>query len=299
MRDALGYYEFKIAMPAESKEAIIFGLSETGCLGIIEQDCDIIAYFSDTAGIEIILKGIETFRVALAESGLSAEFRYDHTFISERDWNESWKKKLQPIDVGKLFSILPPWAKERSDRINLIIDPGMAFGTGHHQTTQTCLLLIEKYSHQCSKKRFLDVGTGTGILAICASKLGFIEAVGVDTDPLAVDAAVRNIRLNNLENISVKGGDIAAVDGKFDFVAANLLSDIIIAIAPQLADRVREHGIILLSGMISGQEEEIGVLMEKLGLKCLEQFADGIWVSLVLQQTSGLEAEGSTSRQVH
>lgn len=79
-------------MPAESKEAIIFGLSETGCLGIIEQDCDIIAYFSDTAGIEIILKGIETFRVALAESGLSAEFRYDHTFISERDWNESWKK---------------------------------------------------------------------------------------------------------------------------------------------------------------------------------------------------------------
>lgn len=281
----MGYYELRIGLQSESKDALIFGLSEIKCLGVIDQGIDIIAYFSDTTGIDSILTGLEEFRAKLGGSGLPSDFRYGYTFISERDWNESWKKKLQPIDVGELFSILPPWEKKRPDRINLVIDPGMAFGTGHHQTTQTCLLLIEKYSHLCKKERFLDVGTGTGVLAVCASKLGFKEVVGVDIDPLAIDAANRNARHNNLANIDIKQGDITATNGEFDFVAANLLSEIIISIAPMLADRIRERGVILMSGMISGQEDEILTLMKESGLECLERFVDGIWVSLVLQKT--------------
>ena len=280
----MGYYELKIDVPEESRDALIFGLTEISCTGVIEQERDIIAYFHDTTGIDAIQKGIETFRTVLAKSGLPADFKYKYIYISEKDWNEAWKKKLQPIDVGELFSILPPWEKERPNRINIIIDPGMAFGTGHHQTTQTCLLLIWKYSRQCPGDRFLDVGTGTGVLAICASKLGFNEVVGVDIDPLAVDAAARNARHNHLENIVVKEGDITTAEGKFDFIAANLLSEIILSIAPQIADRVREHGIVLLSGMISGQEDEIMALMKKFGLECIEKYEDGIWVSMVLQQ---------------
>jgi ribosomal protein L11 methyltransferase len=279
----LGYYELRIAVPEESRDALIFGLSEIGCLGIIEREKELIAYFRDTIGIDSIQKGIESFRTILAKSGLPADFKYNHVYISEKDWNEAWKKKLQPIDVGEQFFILPPWEKKRPDRMSLVIDPGTAFGTGHHQTTQTCLLLIGKYSRRCPRDRFLDVGTGTGVLAICASKLGFKEAVGVDIDPLAVAAAARNARHNHLENIVVKEGDITTAEGKFDFIAANLLSEIILSIAPKIAGRLREHGIVLLSGMISGQEDEIVAQMKEFGLECIEKFTDGIWVSVVLQ----------------
>lgn len=179
--------------------------------------------------------------------------------------------------------ILPSWETEQPDRINLVIDAGMVFGTGHHHTTQSCLLLIKRFMDHRAKDRFLDIGTGTGILAICASKLGFREVIGVDIDPLAVEAAPRNVSLNRLDNVSIREGGITAADGTFDFIAGNLLSEIIISIAPEIAARLNASGAVLLSGIMVGQEDEVIAQMEKTGLKCVEKVVADIWVSLIFR----------------
>ncbi len=278
----MGYYEFILTVDAESTDALEQRMHLMGCLGIVEQDGRIIAYFPDVLGIGTIVDGINEFRPILSLSGLGSNLTFRYEFISERDWNESWKKKFQPIDVGANLVILPPWAPPREGRINIIIDPGMAFGTGHHETTKTCLLLIEKLSRRLRRGRFLDVGTGTGILAIGAAKLGFREVVGVDTDPLAVDAALRNMTLNGIGNAVMLPGTITEASGRYDLIAANLMSDILIGVAPDIAARLEPRGRALLSGMIAGQEEDVMPAMDRAGLRCMKVIPDGRWVSLVM-----------------
>ncbi|WP_333653171.1 50S ribosomal protein L11 methyltransferase [Dissulfurispira sp.] len=279
----MGYYEFNIKISDESKDALIEYLSGKGCLGIIEGNGNITAYFQDIIGIDKITDSMQSARHLLGNSGLNDEMSFDHVFIGERDWNESWKKKFKPIDVGENLTILPPWEENSNGRISLIIDPGMAFGTGHHETTKTCLMLIEKLSKEKTEKnRFLDFGTGTGILSIAALKLGFKHAVCVDIDPLAIDAAHRNAELNKLENIEIKEGSISLVDGKFDFIAANLMSEILIQNAHEIASRLNKSGTALLSGIIVGQENDVIAAMENEGLHVLEKFYDGRWVTILL-----------------
>ena len=279
----MGYYEFSIAVPVESKEALMNMVHEAGSLGVVDNEKNLVVYFQDRPGIEKLTRDFSSFKTILKDAGLPHDFSFGYVYISERDWNESWKKKFQPIDVGRNLSIIPPWEEPKSERINLIIDPGMAFGTGHHDTTRTCLEHIERISREGSKDRFLDVGTGTGILAIAASKLGFREVVGVDIDPLAIDAAQRNAILNGLNNVTILQGTISVTEGVYDVIAANLLSEILITIAPEISARLKEGGTALLSGMIIGQEDEVMTAMGKEGLKFRERHYDGVrWVTLVV-----------------
>ena len=278
----MGYYEFTIRLPDESRDALVQRISAAGCLGVIEHENSIVAYFPDILGINHIIDELALCGTIFKVAGLAHVISFDYVFISERDWNESWKKKFEPIDAGECFSILPPWETRKAGRINLIIDPGMAFGTGHHETTRTCLMLIERFARQCSKDRFLDVGTGTGILAIAASMLGFHHVVGLDIDPLAIDASKRNIKLNNLENIVIQEGTVTPAVGTFDFIAANLMSEILIRVAPDLAPCLDNKGIALMSGMLSGQEDDVIEAMGKQGLKLSEKYFDGRWVSVAM-----------------
>lgn len=278
----MGYYDFSIAVADESRDALMQMLSAFGCLGFVEQDDKIHAYFPEAAGARNIIAELSLFKTILGDAGLESSLSFDHVFIPEQDWNEAWKSEFKPIDVGDHFSILPPWEGPVRDRINLVIDPGMAFGTGHHETTRTCLELIEHYSRDCAKEGFLDVGTGTGILAIAASLLGFRRVVGVDTDPLAVDAAIRNAKLNNLSNITIHEGTAVPALGIFDFIAANLISEVLIGLAPDLSTCMGEKCIMLLSGMLAGQEDGVIIAMERQGLELLDKHADGRWVSLLM-----------------
>jgi len=279
----MGYYEFTINSSDDSKDAILSLTSDYGGLGAFENQKGLVIYFPDHVGIEKLRLDIERCRNVLEDSGLPSDFKFSYTYISERDWNETWKKKFQPIDIGESLSIIPPWDKPRNSRINLIIDPGMAFGTGHHGTTRTCLEHIEQICRSGLKNNFLDVGTGTGILSIGAAKLGFDEVLGVDNDPLAVDAAIRNVELNKLANITIIEGTISATQGLYDVIAANLLSDILIAIAPDIAARLKKGGMALLSGMIIGQENEVIAAMEQEGLKFKERHDDGVrWVTVLV-----------------
>ncbi|MGE5808940.1 MAG: 50S ribosomal protein L11 methyltransferase, partial [Nitrospirota bacterium] len=209
---------------------------------------------------------------------------FSSRLIPDQDWNESWKKSFKPVDAGRLFTILPPWEEKRKDRINLIIDPAMAFGTGHHETTRSCLALMEKYAADSGTKSFLDVGTGTGILAIAAVKLGFKRVVAVDTDILATDATRTNSRLNDASEIEIREGSIEDVSGAFDVIAANLISGVLVHLTSAIASHLKHGGVAILSGILTGQDVEVAESMIGAGLSLLERYPDGKWTSLVVRK---------------
>jgi ribosomal protein L11 methyltransferase len=276
------YLEIIVTAAEESKDAVTYLMREMGALGFIERNSAIIAYFGPGQSPAEICSEIARFEATLKSSGLDSSLSCAFTVLPDCDWNETWKKSFTPIDVGRTLRIMPSWLNAETDRIPIIIDPGMVFGTGHHETTRTCLSLIEKTALTGSRKRFLDVGTGTGILAIGAGRLGYAQVVAVDTDPLAVDAATRNAAANGLENIEIRQGDICAASGTFNVIVANLLSEILIAIAPELALRLNPGGTAILSGLLVGQEDEVSRVMSAAGLTLREKINDGKWVSLIL-----------------
>jgi ribosomal protein L11 methyltransferase len=250
------YHQYTIFISERFKDPLIRRLSEAGSLGVIEDDNGIIAYFPDTVPAQAIENEIQLIKALLEKSGQGSRLTFEYSLLPDADWNESWKKGFTPLDVGETFTILPPWEERRQGRINLVIDPGMAFGTGHHETTRSCLVLMEKYAPRIKKDRFLDVGTGTGLLAIAAAKLGFKKVLGVDTDPLAIEAAKMNCELNDDAIAVVREGDISVAEGTYDVIAANLFSGLLITLAPEIASRLEPGGIAVLAGMLLGQEDE-------------------------------------------
>jgi ribosomal protein L11 methyltransferase len=263
---------------------LIQRLMGSGCLGIIENEEALVAYFPETVDVEKIDNSLAVLQALFAKSGSSKGLAFNRTLIPERDWNESWKKGFQPLNVGDRFTLLPPWEKPVPGRINLIIDPGMAFGTGHHETTRSCLVLMEKYADTGPRERFLDVGTGTGLLAIAAAKLGFRHIAAVDNDPLAVDATRTNSAHNHVYNLDLREGLIEDLNDTYDFIVANILSGVLVQIAPALASHLNQGGIAVLSGILNGQENEVIEATTRSGLKLIEQHPDGKWMSLVVRR---------------
>lgn len=274
------YYEFTFIVAVNSRDALTQKVLAMGCPGVVENDKGFVAYFPESLDINFISKELVLFKTILKNSGLASDFSFDYTLLPDTDWNETWKESFKPMEIGS-FTILPPWEKKSEGRINLIIDPGMAFGTGHHETTRKCLVLLERFSNECGKGRLLDVGTGTGILAIAASFLGFEHITAVDTDPLAIDAAQRNAALNGVSNVEIISGSIADTCGVYDFITANLVSDVLSLMAGELAARLNNPGIAVLSGMLRGQEAGVIEAMEGAGLTVTEKIFDGKWVSII------------------
>lgn len=278
----MAYYQLEIDVPPDSREHLIAFLSMKGSLGFMEDDARLTAYFAGTADIQSLLRELEIGNVLLNKAGLNPGVNVSVALLPDQDWNESWKKGFVPLDVGDHFTILPPWEKKREGRINLIIDPGMAFGTGHHETTRSCLVLMEKYDGRIAKDRFLDLGTGTGLLAIAASKLGYREILAVDTDPLATEATGMNVKLNGADNVEIREGSISEAAGDFDCIAANIISGVLIDLAPALAARIRPSGIAILSGILSEQVDEVIAAMNEAELRLREELPDDKWRSLVV-----------------
>lgn len=276
------YYELKIKAAEESREAVLALLARLGLTGFGSEGDLIVTYAGSKAEAGRIGAELEQFQTTLKEAGLAPEISCDSSPLPEQDWNEVWKKNFSPIDVGRNLTIIPSWLEHATDRIPLIIDPGMVFGTGHHESTRSSLVLIERLSDAGSKKSFLDIGTGSGVLAIAASRLGFQELLAIDIDPLAVDAAQRNVIANSLGNILVREATLSDISGRFDMIAANLLSEILISIASDLATHLEPNGVAVLSGILLGQEDDVKKAMQKAGLRLMEELVDGTWVSLVV-----------------
>ena len=280
----MAYYEFIIRISDTFRDTLIQRLSESGCLGMIENDESLVAYFPSALDVETIDGDLSLLKSLLEKAGHAHELSYQYALIPETDWNETWKKGFQPVDAGEQFIIIPPWEEKRKGRINLVIDPGMAFGTGHHETTRSCLVLMENYSPQTGRESFLDLGTGTGILAIAARKLGYHHVVGIDTDILAIAAARENIIINQVTDVEIIEGNLYELNETFDVIAANLISGVLVLLAPALFLHMNLGGIAILSGILIGQEDEVIRAMEEVKLTLCEKYRDGKWVSLVVER---------------
>ena len=281
---SMPYYEFTIRISDAFRDQLIKRLTENGCLGMIEYDDSLAAYFPSALEVDTIKNDLTLLQTLLEKAGHSHELTYDYALIPEKDWNETWKKTFQSVDIGNRFTILPPWEKKKKERINLVIDPGMAFGTGHHEATRSCLVLMENYAPKTVKETFLDLGTGTGILAIAARKLGFRHVVGIDTDILAINAARENVIINNVPDVEIREERLTGLPETFDVIAANLISGVLVLLAPALFTHMNPGGIAILSGILSGQEDEVIEAMKQAGLRLRETYRDGKWASLVVER---------------
>lgn len=208
--------------------------------------------------------------------------------IADDDWENSWKKYYNPIRVGERIMIVPAWQTfdAAPDDVVVTMDPGLAFGSGTHETTRLCASLIEKYLEKGD--RVLDVGTGSGILAIIESKLGAATVDACDIDPVAVRVAAENAEDNGVHNVNCFVSDlldaVSAEDGMYDFVSANIVSDIIIRMTPDLPRIVRPNGLVAVSGVIDEYAPDVIAAMDDQGFGVADVYSDNGWKGLLFRR---------------
>ena len=206
--------------------------------------------------------------------------------MNEDDWSESWKQYYKPVPLGKV-TIVPAWEKYEAKEGEIIVrmDPGMAFGTGTHETTRLVIRLMQ----DClvGGERVLDVGTGSGILSICARKLGAYSSNAYDIDPVAVKVARDNVEADGCGNITVGISDLlAGVDlsgGKYNFCVANIVADIIIRMIPDLPAYLHKGSPLILSGIIAERAEEVRLAVLKYGYTVEREITENDWVGMLVR----------------
>ena len=204
--------------------------------------------------------------------------------LRDEDWENNWKQYYKPMEIGQRLLVIPQWEQvDPGQRVPLILDPGLTFGTGSHATTRLCLTALEKTVAQGD--RVLDLGCGSGILSIAALRLGASQALAVDIDDKCLDVAYENAALNGIgkDRYTVRVGDVLSdgslrreLEGGYDIVVANIVADVIIALAPLVPAMLRPGGTFLCSGIIDDRAEEVRSALEAAGWTVLEpQSADG------------------------
>ena len=216
------------------------------------------------------------------------DIKMDINGVNEEDWATSWKAYYKPVHIGEKMVIVPMWEKYDPQPYEIIVrmDPGMAFGTGTHETTRLVVGLLEKYTNKGC--RMLDVGTGSGILAICAAKLGAGECKAYDIDPVAVRVAKENVKDNGCDNITCDTSDLLfGVDlsgGQYDLVCANIVADIIIRMTPDIGRYMKDDAILIASGIITERADEVVDAVVAHGLRVKERLIDNGWCALVIEK---------------
>lgn len=205
--------------------------------------------------------------------------------VINQDWSKKWKEHWKPTHASEHVIICPTWEQctIKKDEILINLDPGSAFGTGTHATTQLCIRAIEKYMKKGSS--MADIGTGSGILAITAIKCGASHALGVDNDPLVIDVAIDNAQVNHVYNkieFSHKTAD--EIHEKFDFIAANILHNVLADIMGDLKNLMRPDAVMVLSGILNEKQQVVFDAIEKHGLKTIETLAQENWIAIVVKK---------------
>lgn len=227
---------------------------------------------------------VEFLNARLPASGVRASI--DVEGVCEDDWAESWKQYYKPVPLGKI-TVVPAWEKydPREGEIIIRMDPGMAFGTGTHETTRLVIRLMQDELR--GGERVLDVGTGSGILSICASKLGAGWCNAYDIDPVAVKVARDNVKSDGCDNITVDVSDLlAGVDlsgGKYDFCVANIVADIIIRMLPDVRTYLKEGAPLILSGIIGERADEVRRAVVAQGFTVEREITENDWVGMLVR----------------
>lgn len=240
------------------------------------------AYYSPDVNIEEVLMAISEGVERAKDIVDFGEFSVSANVVNEEDWENSWKKYYKPVKVGKRIIIKPLWEEIGDDRDVVIeLDPGMAFGTGTHETTRMCLELLEQNIKKSDD--VLDIGTGSGILSIGAVKLGCNKITAVDIDPVAVKVAKENAQINGVEDkINIFCGDLTKdVTGTYDIVVANIIADAIILLSGTAAQFLKDGGLYITSGIINTRLDDVKKALTENGFNILEIKTEGDWVAIV------------------
>lgn len=249
----------------------------------IEEGAVIKAYYREDESFMKYLKYIEESVKNLEQLGFDKGKGIVTTSkVNEEDWENNWKKYYKPTRVGEKIVIKPIWEEyeENPEEIILELDPGMAFGTGTHETTRMCIESLEK--HVKEEDVVFDIGTGSGILGIAAAKLNAKKVIGVDLDEVAVDSAKKNVSFNHLDNIEILHGDLMeVVKGKCNIIVANIIADIIILLSKDVKKFLEDGGYFISSGIIKDRKEEVVDSLKENGFKIEEIKEQGEWVCVV------------------
>ena len=214
---------------------------------------------------------------------LQVETEIEFVGVDEEAWSTAWRKFYHPTKIGEKLVVVPLWEtyEAKDGEILVHMDPGLAFGTGTHETTRLCASLLERYLRPGD--RMLDVGTGSGILAICGALLGASEGQAYDIDPVAVRVAKENMEENHVSNVVCGVSDLLSdVDlshGPFRIVTANIVADIIIRMAPDIRPYLTDDAVYITSGIINERAEEVRAAMTENGYRVVEERHDGGWTA--------------------
>ncbi len=225
---------------------------------------------------------------------LGVTFEIVHEGVREEDWADSWKQYYKPIKTGKRLVIVPVWEEytPAEDEIIVLMDPGMAFGTGTHETTRLCAGFVETYTTEYKEAKgtctVLDVGCGSGILAIAASKVGADSCFACDIDPIAVRVAVENTELNDTPNVKCAVSDllrqVEKVDGGYNVVVANIVADIIIRLAPDVGEYLAPDGVFIVSGIIEERAAEVTDALTAAGYRVVDDRRENGWYAAAVKR---------------
>ena len=270
------YYEL-VVTPSSHHSLFSDFLSDTVPVGFEETENGFIVRSEDD--LETIVWGLEQFTEALQKAlGTTIELECKQTKLQNSDWVKSYQESIKPLAIDK-FYIHPTWDAPNPELINIVIDPALAFGTGHHPTTASALRAISKYVKK--DDTVLDVGCGSGILAMAAMKLGaIVEAC--DTDPISVENSIVNAELNGLSYAKIWEGSSSLVDKQYDFVVANIVADVLTFIANDLKKALKPDAVLVLSGILDKYEKK--VLSFYKDCELVEKITQDEWVTLIVKK---------------
>ena len=240
----------------------------------------------DAGSVEAARSGVAVALGHLQAFGLGSIGALRTSIVHEADWADAWKAHFPVMRVGRRLVIRPTWRRHRTrpGDVVLALDPGMAFGTGLHPTTRLCLAALDALADEgrVAGARVLDVGCGSGILSIAALRLGAATALGLDTDPIAIESTGANARRNRLAGrLVARQGSLPSGEARVALVLANLIAGILVPLAPLLRDELRPHGTLITSGIFIDRESEVGDAFEAAGLTVAGRSVEGDWVALV------------------
>ena len=283
---------WQLILPAspDCSDGLTNFLWEQGALGVVEEEAPGVpprlrAFFAESMSSTRLLAAVQDYQASLRSLGFAIESHGTEIApLLDEAWASAWQQSFPAREVGRRLLVLPPWIEApATERVTVIIEPGRAFGTGHHGTTVGCLVLLEEARAAAPGAAVLDIGTGTGILAIAALKLGAPTVLAIDVDPDAVSAARVNGGRNGCAGLSVRLAEPQEIPDRFPLVLANLLTHTHLALVPQYARLVAPGGSLVLGGMLQDEDGRVSDALTGAGFTTRSRLALEGWASLRLE----------------
>jgi ribosomal protein L11 methyltransferase len=289
----MAFWQLTVPTSTETSDGLTNFLWEQGALGVVEEEAPGVpprlrAFFAESKSSTGLLAAVADYRASLRALGFRLAGDAEVAPLLDEAWASAWQQSFPPRLVGRRLRVLPPWldgdgaAPGAEDRVTVVIEPGRAFGTGHHGTTEGCLVLLEEALAAAPGAAVLDIGTGTGILAIAALRLGAPRVLAIDLDPDAVAATRVNAERNGCAGLTVRLAEPPEIDEAVPIVVANLLTHSHLALAAQYARLVAPGGQLVLGGMLEDEDDRVTAALAAAGFERRARVALEGWASLRL-----------------